>query len=65
VLWGRHDAYFSVEEAHCYMRDLPDARVHVLNGGHKLLETNFDEVLKLVEAFCAEDPGALPRRSRR
>jgi pimeloyl-ACP methyl ester carboxylesterase len=51
VIWGKYDAFFSVEEAHCYKRDLPDARVHIIDGGHKVLETNFDEVLKLVEKF--------------
>jgi pimeloyl-ACP methyl ester carboxylesterase len=51
ILWGKYDIYFSVEEAPCYKRDLPDARVHVLEGGHKILETNFDEVLYLINDF--------------
>jgi pimeloyl-ACP methyl ester carboxylesterase len=55
VLWGQHDPFFSVEEAHCYQRDLPAAQVHVLNGAHMLLETNFDEVLKLIDAFLRSD----------
>jgi pimeloyl-ACP methyl ester carboxylesterase len=52
VIWGKHDAFFSVNEAACYRRDLPDARVHILDGAHMLLETNFDEVLTLVSDFC-------------
>ncbi|MBO9595395.1 MAG: alpha/beta hydrolase [Niabella sp.] len=51
VIWGQYDAFFCVEEAACYKRDLPDAQVHILKGGHMLLETNFDEVLKLIRAF--------------
>lgn len=52
VIWGKYDEFFSVEEAHCYKMDLPDAQVHIINGGHMVLETNFDEVLKLIEDFC-------------
>ncbi|WP_298737808.1 alpha/beta hydrolase [uncultured Chitinophaga sp.] len=51
VIWGRYDAFFSVNEAPCYKRDLPAAQVHIIDGGHKLLETNFDEVLQLIETF--------------
>ncbi len=51
VIWGKHDVFFNVEEASCYKRDLPNARVHILDGGHKALETNFDEVLALVTNF--------------
>ncbi len=53
VIWGKHDAFFSVKEAPCYKRDLNDVQVHILDGGHKALETNFDEVVKLVEEFMA------------
>jgi pimeloyl-ACP methyl ester carboxylesterase len=51
IIWGKHDIFFRVDEAHCYKRELPDAQVSIINGGHKALETNFDEVLTLVEKF--------------
>ncbi|MDF2193370.1 alpha/beta hydrolase [Paraflavitalea sp. CAU 1676] len=51
VIWGKHDPYFSVAEAHCYQRDLPAAQVHLIEGSHMVLETNFEEVLRLVEGF--------------
>ncbi|WP_221409677.1 alpha/beta fold hydrolase [Pseudochryseolinea flava] len=51
IIWGKHDAFFSVKEAPCYKRDLPDAELHILDGGHKALATNFDEVLALVSGF--------------
>ena len=51
VIWGKHDPYFSVKEAPCYKRDIPDAQVHIINGAHMVLETNFDEVLKLISDF--------------
>ncbi len=53
VIWGKHDIYFGVEEAPCYKRDLPDAQVHILEGGHMALETNFDEVEMLIGVFMA------------
>jgi pimeloyl-ACP methyl ester carboxylesterase len=51
IIWGKYDVFFSVEEAPCYKRDLPDAQIHIIDGGHKALETNFDEVLQLIEGF--------------
>lgn len=47
VIWGRYDVFFGVEEAHCYKRDLRNAQIQIVNGGHTALETNFDEVLEL------------------
>lgn len=55
VIWGRHDAFFSVAEAHCYKRDLPGAQVHIIEGGHMVLETNFDEVLMLISNFLCQE----------
>lgn len=51
IIWGKHDPYYSVKEASCYIRDLPDVSVHILDGSHMVLETNFDEVLKLIRDF--------------
>lgn len=51
IMWGKYDIYFSVKEAYCYKRDLPNAEIHVIEGGHKILETNFDEVLNLIDSF--------------
>ncbi|HEX6227725.1 MAG TPA: alpha/beta hydrolase [Chryseolinea sp.] len=54
VLWGRHDVFFSVEEAHCYKRDLNNVKVYVIDGAHMLLETNFEEVVQLITNFLGE-----------
>jgi pimeloyl-ACP methyl ester carboxylesterase len=51
IIWGKYDIYFSVNEAHCYARDLPNAHINILDGGHKVLETHFDEVLNLINDF--------------
>jgi pimeloyl-ACP methyl ester carboxylesterase len=55
VIWGKHDVFFGVAEAHCYRKDLPNATVHIIDGGHMVLETNFDEVVRVIEDFLAGD----------
>ena len=37
--------------ARAYLRDLPDAELHLLDGGHWLLETNLEEVAGLMRDF--------------
>lgn len=51
VIWGKYDVFFNIKEPPCYKRDLPDADIHMIDGGHWALETNFDEVLTLVDNF--------------
>ena len=53
VIWGKYEPYFSVNEAYCYKRDLPNAHIHIIDGSHMLLETNFDEVLDLISSFLS------------
>ena len=60
IVWGPQDGYMPEESARSYLRDLPDAELHLLDGGHWLLETNLDEVVALVrdflDRFHAPDP---------
>ena len=51
IVWGPQDGYMPAESARAYLRDLPDAELHLLDGGHWLLETNLDEVVPLVRDF--------------
>lgn len=51
VIWGKHDPFFSVKEANCYKKDLPDAQVHIIDGSHMPLETHFGEVVSLISDF--------------
>jgi pimeloyl-ACP methyl ester carboxylesterase len=53
IVWGPHDGYMPEESARAYHRDLPDAPLHLLGGGHWLLETHLDEVVPLVEEFLS------------
>lgn len=52
IVWGPQDGYMPAESAHAYLRDLPDAEVHLFDdGGHWLLETHLDVVVPLVRVF--------------
>jgi pimeloyl-ACP methyl ester carboxylesterase len=51
IVWGPQDGYMPAEAARAYLRDLPDAELHLLDGGHWLLETNLDEVVALSRNF--------------
>jgi pimeloyl-ACP methyl ester carboxylesterase len=51
IVWGPQDHYMPEQSARAYLRDLPEAELHLLDGGHWLLETNLDEVVPLVRDF--------------
>ena len=51
IVWGPHDHYMPEESARAYLRDLPKAELHLLDGGHWLLETHLDEVVVLMRDF--------------
>jgi pimeloyl-ACP methyl ester carboxylesterase len=57
IVWGPHDGYMPEESARAYLRDLPDAELHLLDGGHWLLETHLDEVVALVRDFLGRVHG--------
>ncbi|MFD3509820.1 alpha/beta fold hydrolase [Nocardia sp. NPDC058666] len=53
VLWGRNDAFFPEAGAYAYLRDVPDAAIHVLDTGHFALEENLPEIAPLISDFVA------------
>ena len=53
IIWGKFDVFFNVDEAFCYQRDLPSARVHILDCGHMALETNLDQITALIDNFIS------------
>ncbi len=62
IVWGPQDGYMPEGAARAYLRDLPHAELHLLDGGHWLLETHLDEVAPLIRAFLGRLERALPRR---
>jgi pimeloyl-ACP methyl ester carboxylesterase len=51
IVWGPHDGYMPEGSARAYLRDLPDAELHLLDGGHWALETNLEEIVTLARHF--------------
>jgi pimeloyl-ACP methyl ester carboxylesterase len=51
VIWGKHDLSFDLGEPERYRKDVPNADVHVLDGGHFALDTSTDEIAALVSQF--------------
>ena len=51
VIWGKHDLSFDPGEPERYRKDVPNAQVHVLDGGHFVMDTKADEVAARVREF--------------
>jgi pimeloyl-ACP methyl ester carboxylesterase len=59
AVWGRGDEIFGPAGAQAFAEDLPDAEIHLFDGGHFLLESAFDEVTGLIRDFLGKHhPGA-------
>ncbi|MBL7259536.1 alpha/beta fold hydrolase [Paractinoplanes lichenicola] len=51
AVWGEGDEIFGPAGARAFATDLPDAEIHLLPGGHFLLESAVDEVAELMRKF--------------
>lgn len=51
AVWGRGDEIFGPAGAEAFADDLPDAEIHLLDGGHFLLESALDDVTPLIRNF--------------
>lgn len=54
AVWGRGDEIFGPAGAEAFAADLPYAEIHLLDGGHFLLESALDEVTPLIQKFLSE-----------
>lgn len=54
AVWGRGDEIFGPAGAEAFADDLPDAEIHLLDGGHFLLESALDDVTPLIRNFLAK-----------
>ncbi|MEU1595514.1 alpha/beta hydrolase [Streptomyces sp. NPDC005708] len=54
AVWGRNDEIFAAAGAEAFRRDLPDAQIHLINGGHFLIESHLDTVAGYVRGFLGE-----------
>jgi pimeloyl-ACP methyl ester carboxylesterase len=51
VIWGKYESSFDSSEPESYRRDVPNAEVHVVDGGHFALDTAADEIVALISQF--------------
>lgn len=51
AVWGEGDPIFGPDGARGFAKDAVDAEIHLLDGGHFLLETHVDEVAALIDDF--------------
>jgi pimeloyl-ACP methyl ester carboxylesterase len=58
IVWGKHDVFFTLAGARAYLRDLPNAQLHLLDAGHFALETHGEEIARAMLEF-------LPRATTR
>ncbi|GHP19883.1 alpha/beta hydrolase [Rhodococcus fascians] len=58
AVWGKNDEIFGPDGARAFLRDLPDAEIHLLDGGHFLLESHLDDVATLITTFLHRSSGA-------
>jgi pimeloyl-ACP methyl ester carboxylesterase len=51
AVWGQGDPIFGPDGARAFSKDATDAEIHLLDGGHFLLETAGEEVADLIRDF--------------
>jgi pimeloyl-ACP methyl ester carboxylesterase len=52
IVWGPCDGYMPAESARAYLRDLPNAELHILeDAGHWLLETHLEKATRICRDF--------------
>ncbi|MFI6637294.1 alpha/beta fold hydrolase [Nonomuraea fuscirosea] len=61
AVWGKGDEIFGPEGAEAFAADAPDAEIHLLDGGHFLLESAHDQVAELILGFLGRTGGGSAR----
>jgi pimeloyl-ACP methyl ester carboxylesterase len=51
VVWGKNDPFFTVAGVEALQRDLPEVEVHLLNGGHFVLEEQPVNIAGIIREF--------------
>ena len=57
IVWGKNDQIFPAAGAEPYKRDLKTLEFHLLDAGHFALETNGDEIARLMREFLGKHLG--------
>jgi len=51
VIWGKYELSFDSGEPERYRKDVPDAEIHIVDGGHFALDTAADQIAAQVQGF--------------
>lgn len=54
VTWGRGDPFFPEPGAHAFRADVPEADIHIFDGGHFLLEDKLNAVAGPLDRFMTQ-----------
>ncbi len=65
MVWARHDPFFDLAEVLSWMQALPRMEAHVLDAGHKLLETHAAAAVSLMLDFITRTQRESKRTGKR
>lgn len=54
AVWGRNDEIFGPAGAEAFRKDVPHARIELMDGGHFLLESHLDDVVRVIDEWRSE-----------
>lgn len=54
AIWGKNDPFFIPAGAEAYRRDIPNAKVQLLDTGHFALETHVVETAQAIHDFLEQ-----------
>jgi len=63
VIWGKYESSFDAGEPERYRNDVPNAEVHVVDGGHFALDTAAEKIATLVRGFMSSRSELRARRA--
>jgi pimeloyl-ACP methyl ester carboxylesterase len=53
IVWGKNDPFFTVGGAQAYLRDIPNAELHLIDTGHFALEDSSEFIAEQIVKFFA------------
>jgi pimeloyl-ACP methyl ester carboxylesterase len=60
MMWGRHDAFFDIDETLSWVKALSRMEAHILDGPHFLLETHAADCATLIDRFVDRTEATRP-----
>jgi len=54
IVWGQNDPFFTVEGAKAFLRDNPEAELHLLDAGHFALEEHSGAIANYIKEFLGK-----------